>query len=304
MQKLRHHACRMLKKTTPGLGKHPSYINRLQRFWLVLSVALVLGLGLGAFAWLNHVLVDPPMAALLTVCAMVLVGHPLVLSHRLQIARTQRDQALAQVSATQWQMCVGLRNQDPCMTECAERRVQALQSEIAELHIRDQLLQVQAHHDSLTGLANRLLLADRFHLAVERAKRSGKSFALLMIDLNDFKAINDNYGHAAGDSVLVSVAKRLVGAVRASDTVARLGGDEFILIAEAIENPQELVHISEKVFDTLSDTITLDTGVLVNIGASIGLALYPDDGADMNDLLHVADLAMYKFKATGLISRS
>jgi len=299
MQKLSHHSCRMLKKTTPGLGNYLSYTNRLQRFWLVLSVALVLGLG--AFAWLNQVLVDPPMAAVLTVCAMVLIGPHLVLSRRLQLMRTQRDQALAQVSATEWQMCVGLRNQDPCMTECAARRVQALQSEIADLHIRKQLLQIQAHHDSLTGLANRLLLAAHFHFAVERAKRSGKSFALLMIDLNDFKSINDTYGHVAGDAVLVAVAKRLVGAVRASDTVARLGGDEFVLITEAIENPQELAHISEKLFDTLSDTITLDTGALVNIGASIGVALYPDDGADMNDLLHVADLAMYKFKSTGLM---
>lgn len=290
-----------MDKTTPSLGRYPSYIKRPQRFWLVLSVALVLGLG--AFAWINHVLTEPPMAALLAACVMVLVGHPCVLSHRLQLARTQRDQALAQLSATQWQMCVGLRNQDSCMDECAARRVYALQSEIADLHIRTKVLEVQAHHDSLTGLANRLLLADRFHFAVERAKRSSKSFALLMIDLNDFKRINDSYGHAAGDAVLITMAKRLVGAVRASDTVARLGGDEFVLIIEAIENPQELAELGQKLLATLSDPMPMpmpmDAGVMLRTAASVGVAVYPHDGVEMNDLLQVADLAMYECKSAG-----
>ena len=123
-----------------------------------------------------------------------------------------------------------------------------------------------------------------------------------MIDLNDFKTINDNYGHAAGDAVLVTMARRLVGAVRAADTVARLGGDEFVLIIESFDDPQELVHIAEKLMHTLSNSITLDTGAVVNVGAGVGLALYPDHGADMNDLLFVADQAMYECKSTGQMS--
>ena len=285
-----------------GLGEHPRYINRPQRNWLLFSVVLMLGFGI--FVWIHHVLAELPTAALLTVSALVLVlvAIPIVLSLRLQLARTQRDLALAQADVIEWQMCEGLKKQAPCMALCAARRIQTLQNETASLRARDQLLQVQAHHDSLTGLANRNLLTDRFYSVVERSKRSGKKFALLMIDLNDFKAVNDAYGHAAGDAVLVTMARRLVGALRASDTVARLGGDEFVLIIDSIENPQDLACIIEKLFDTLSDPVTLDTGIVVNTSASVGLAMYPDDGADMNDLLNVADQAMYECKAAGLIS--
>ena len=284
-----------------GLGEHPGYINRPQRNWLVFSV--VLALGLGTYAWIHHVLAKLPTAALLTVSALVLVliAIPFVLIRRLQLARTQRDRALAQVDVIEWQMCEGLKKQAPCMALCAARRIQTLQNETTSLRARDQLLQFQAHHDSLTGLANRNLLTDRFYSAVERSKRSGKMFALLMVDLNDFKTVNDNYGHAVGDAVLITMARRLVGALRAADTVARLGGDEFVLIIESIEDAQEIACISEKLFDTLSEPITLDTGVVVNTGASVGLALYPDHGADMNDLLNVADQAMYECKSSGLM---
>lgn len=283
-----------------GLGDHPGYMNRPQRYGLMFSVVLVLGLG--AYAWINQVVIKPPMVALLSVCAMVLVAIPLVLNRRLQLARAQRDRARARASAKRRQMSYLLRNQDLRVEQSVALRLKELQNEIAELQAREKLLKVQAHHDGLTGLANRILLADRFRFAVERAKRSGKSFALLMIDLNDFKTINDNYGHAAGDAVLVTMARRLVGAVRAADTVARLGGDEFVLIIESFDDPQELVHIAEKLMHTLSNSITLDTGAVVNVGAGVGLALYPDHGADMNDLLFVADQAMYECKSTGQMS--
>ena len=284
----------------PRLGDHPGYMNRPRRYWVMLNVAL--GLGLGAYLWINHVLVEAPVAALLTVCGMVLVAAPIVLSRRLERVRAQRDRALARASVTRRQMADLLRNQDLRVEQTVARRVQALQNEIAALHAREKLLKVQAHHDGLTGLANRILLMDRFRSAVERVKRSGKSFALLMVDLNDFKSINDRYGHAAGDAVLVTTANRLVGTVRASDTVARLGGDEFVLIIESFEDPQELVHIGNKLMETLSNSITLDTGAVVHVGASVGLALYPAHGADMNDLLFVADQAMYECKSSRQMS--
>ena len=268
------------------------------------SVALVLGVAM--VVGIHQVVANPTVTAMLGSGVLLLVSLPIMLSRRLTLVQTQRDQALAQIqiqiSASQDQPCAGVKNQNFCMADCAERRVKALQNEIADLHIRDKFLQVQAHHDSLTGLANRVLLADRFHFAVERAKRNHKSFALLMIDLNDFKTINDNYGHAAGDAVLVTMAARLLGAVRASDTVARLGGDEFVLIIESIENTHELAQIGQKLLDTLSNPILLESGLVLNTGASVGLALYPDDGDDMDDLLHIADLAMYECKLTGLMS--
>jgi diguanylate cyclase (GGDEF)-like protein len=180
--------------------------------------------------------------------------------------------------------------------------LKSLQSEIEALRLNASELKVQAHHDGLTGLANRLLLSDRFRLAVERAKRSHKSFALMMVDLNDFKSVNDNFGHAAGDAVLIAMSRRLLGAVRASDTVARLGGDEFILLIESVDASEELMSIGEKMIESLAAPIALEAGVVINRSASLGLALYPRDGVDMNDLLYVADRAMYECKSTGLMS--
>lgn len=273
----------------------PRYFNQPQRYWWVPGVALMLGLG--AYA-VNHMLVGPLMLAVLMVCALMLVAVVRVLRRQVRLAWAQRDRALTRANATERKMSDVLRNQDLRVEQRVARRMQELQSDIANLRAREQLLMVQAHHDGLTGLANRILLTDRFENAVERAKRRNTSFGLLMIDLNDFKTINDNYGHAAGDAVLVTTAKRLVSAVRGSDTVARLGGDEFVLIIESFDKAHELHQMGRKLIDTLSESITLDAELVVNIGASVGLALYPDHGVDMNDLLYVADQAMYDSKSS------
>lgn len=278
------------------LGDHPGYTSRPQRYWVMLNIALALGLG--AYVWRHRLLVESPVAVLLTVCGLLLVAAPIVLSRRLDLVRAQRDRALARASVTRRQLSDLLRNQDLRVEQAAAQRVQELESQIAELHAREKLLKMQAHHDCLTGLANRTLLKDRFQFAVERVKRSGRSFALLMVDLNDFKSINDSHGHAAGDAVLVATAGRLVAAVRASDTVARLGGDEFVLIIESVDDSQELAHVSRKLVSTLSGSITLATGVVVHVGASVGLAMYPDHGVDLNDLLFAADQAMYDCKSS------
>ena len=176
-----------------------------------------------------------------------------------------------------------------------------LQDEVASLLRAEAFLKEQAYRDSLTGLANRLLLSDRARVVIERSKRSQATFALLMVDLNDFKAINDTFGHAAGDEVLITAARRLVSAVRASDTVARLGGDEFVLIIESVDDPRELIQLGRKLIDTLSDVITLESGINVHVGASVGFALYPKDGSEVSDLLHVADKGMYDCKVSGMM---
>lgn len=183
----------------------------------------------------------------------------------------------------------------------AHQQCQSLQKKIADLRAKEAVLQSQAYHDSLTGLGNRRLLTERFYFAVERSKRSGKPFALLMVDLNDFKAVNDEYGHITGDAVLVVSAKRLVAAVRGSDTVSRLGGDEFVLLMESFENQRDLAHIGRKLIVTLSDEINFENGDLIKVGASVGFALYPDHGTDLNDLLHIADKSMYDCKSSGMM---
>ncbi len=284
----------------PKLGAYPDRVNQRQRWFLGLSVALLLALGF--FVSINWVLAGPSMVGLWTVCSMALTAIALALFRQLQLARSQRDQAQALAGARECPTCEGLCQLEACLSECAARRVQALRAEIADLNSRELVLKVQAQHDGLTGLANRYLLKDRFQFAAERAKRSGKSFALFMVDLNGFKAINDHYGHAVGDEVLVVIAQRLLRSVRSSDTVARLGGDEFVLLVESIEHPHEIQHIGEKLFGRLTEPITLSMGVVETLGASIGLALYPDEGHGFDDLLRLADQAMYECKATGLMS--
>jgi diguanylate cyclase len=183
----------------------------------------------------------------------------------------------------------------------ALRHQATLRSEIATLVRNEAWLKSQAFTDNLTGLANRLLLADRFQLTLERSKRRRAEFALLMVDLNGFKAINDTYGHGAGDQVLRTVAQRLVATVRGSDTVARLGGDEFVLLIESFEDADELVHLGRKLIAAISEDIPLADQGHVNVGASVGFALFPRNGADLDSLLDTADRGMYDCKASGLM---
>jgi diguanylate cyclase (GGDEF)-like protein len=145
---------------------------------------------------------------------------------------------------------------------------------------------------------------DRFQRAMQHSKRSQKQFAVLMVDLNKFKAINDTYGHAAGDTVLITVAQRLSAAVRSSDTVARLGGDEFVLIIESIVEREQVIALGHKLIELLSEKVTLDSGEVVSLGGSIGFAWYPKDGENLKDILAVADQAMYFCKTSGLMPLS
>ena len=182
------------------------------------------------------------------------------------------------------------------------QRTRELEKVIESLHRRQQQLEVQAHHDPLTGLANRKLLEDRFQCAVERAKRSGDSFALLMIDLDGFKAVNDTYGHLAGDKVLVTLSQRLSACLRTCDTAARMGGDEFVVILESIHDTSEVAHIARKLVRALYENVQMPNQGTVNMGASIGMALYPQDGLDLPGMLAIADQAMYECKSTGHMS--
>lgn len=172
---------------------------------------------------------------------------------------------------------------------------------LSKLKDAERTLRKSAFLDPLTGLANRLLLMDRFEVAMRHARRSRKQFAVLMLDLNKFKAINDTYGHSAGDKVLITVAQRLVSIVRESDTVARLGGDEFVLIVESITERAQLEALGHKLVAVVSQNLVLESGETVAVGASVGYAWYPRDGDNLRDILDVADQAMYTCKTSGLM---
>ena len=154
----------------------------------------------------------------------------------------------------------------------------------------------QALHDALTGLANRTLFQDRTEQAILAAERKGGSAAVLLIDLDRFKQVNDSLGHPAGDALLIELAGRLRQAVRASDTVARLGGDEFALLLHDTAGPEDALVVAERVKTALVEPVTVD-GLALSVEASIGIALYPRDGTDTETLVRRADAAMYHAKA-------
>jgi diguanylate cyclase (GGDEF)-like protein len=163
----------------------------------------------------------------------------------------------------------------------------------------EQQMKYMATHDDLTGLANRVLLKDRLNSAITFHQRQQLSIAVLFIDLDGFKNINDNYGHDVGDELLIEIAVRLKGCVRESDTVVRFGGDEFVLLLTGLHNQDEAAYVAEKVLKVIHQPIELSSSVTATIGCSIGIAMYPDDGESDNDLLKVADSLMYKVKASG-----
>lgn len=167
--------------------------------------------------------------------------------------------------------------------------------EINELKRAEINLQYLATHDILTSLPNRYLLSDRMQQTIRRAKRMNSIFAVLYVDLDGFKLINDRYGHDAGDQVLKQVAKRLDEAVRGSDTVARLGGDEFVVILDAIEKSSDSMLVAQKINLKVSEEIPITAG-RVKVTASIGIGIYPNHGSEAASLLWAADQAMYQAK--------
>jgi diguanylate cyclase (GGDEF)-like protein len=155
-----------------------------------------------------------------------------------------------------------------------------------------------AHHDVLTDLPNRLLLNDRLAQAIAQAHRQGRQLAVMFMDLDRFKHINDSLGHAVGDQLLQSVAQRLVGCVRHSDTVSRQGGDEFVLLLSNMEHAEDAALAAQKMLTALVPPHHIDQHDL-HIGVSIGISIYPDDGEDGQTLLKNADTAMYHAKESG-----
>jgi diguanylate cyclase (GGDEF)-like protein/PAS domain S-box-containing protein len=155
-----------------------------------------------------------------------------------------------------------------------------------------------ANHDVLTGLPNRGLFMDRLSQALLRSQREQTNLALLFLDVDRFKAINDSRGHSVGDNVLVEVAARLRSLVRDEDSVARLGGDEFTVIVEGLKKPADSGRVGEAIITAFAEPFKVD-GEEFLVGVSIGIASFPGDGTDLNTLLKHADIAMFYAKASG-----
>jgi diguanylate cyclase (GGDEF)-like protein/PAS domain S-box-containing protein len=171
-------------------------------------------------------------------------------------------------------------------------------SDISTIKVAENKLTHLAHHDALTNLPNRTLFQEKLNLAIKQAESSDESIAVLFLDLDNFKPVNDTLGHRIGDLLLQAVAERLAATIRTTDTVARIGGDEFTVVLTGFKTPQNAGRVAEKLLQTISHPYLLEEH-LVKIGVSIGISVYPSDGQTAEELLLLADMAMYFSKRQG-----
>ncbi len=191
---------------------------------------------------------------------------------------------------------------------CAEKEAngallrdnESLRNELTHQATQFANMQYRAYFDHLTGLPNRSLLIDRVQLALANAARSNRQVGLLFMDLNGFKRVNDEYGHAVGDKILQRVAKRITCSLRAIDTACRYGGDEFVVLLPEVDGRQGATRVAGKIDKNVSMPYHIAQQVH-NIGVSIGVAVYPSDGAHFAALMKKADVAMYVAKTAGVV---
>jgi diguanylate cyclase (GGDEF)-like protein/PAS domain S-box-containing protein len=193
----------------------------------------------------------------------------------------------------EWLAIAAIRNEAGEINQYA-----ALFNDITEQKKTEQQLVHLAYHDALTGLPNRLLFDDRLNMALAHAQRSGTMLAVMFLDLDRFKNINDGLGHSIGDKLLRAVAERLSRTVRQEDTVARMGGDEFTVLLPDISHVEDAVEVSEKILDVLKQPLQIDAHELF-VTSSIGISIYPDDGDQAEALMKNADTALYRAKEAG-----
>ncbi|MEJ2529765.1 MAG: EAL domain-containing protein, partial [Gammaproteobacteria bacterium] len=189
-------------------------------------------------------------------------------------------------------------NIDAVRTEQGELLYVGIASDITELVYARERLAKLAYYDTLTNLPNRVLFQDRISQTIAHARRDNLGFALILADLDDFKAVNDTMGHAAGDKLLMEVAERLKQTTRESDTVARLGGDEFALVLLDIDQPHKVAHIAANILESLSHPYRIN-GLEISSSVSLGITFWPLDGETIDELLKNADVAMYRAKEYG-----
>jgi len=219
-------------------------------------------------------------------------------------------EALAHAPDGHWRGEVGLRRRDGRLLvalqtasrvpegEDDEVRYVLTCSDLTSMRCAQEQLSYLAHHDVLTGLPNRALLDERLDHELQRARRLGHGVALMFIDLDGFKTINDSLGHAAGDRLLQEVGRRLRASIRDADTAARLGGDEFVVVMTDLTQPEYASRLADKLLAVLSEPVDIG-GRTVKVSASIGVAVFPQDGGDRATLMMAADSAMYAAKACG-----
>jgi diguanylate cyclase (GGDEF)-like protein len=268
------------------------------RFFVLAWVALLLGVIIIA---LHNIGVVPSnfatANALLIGSGAEMLLLSLALADRINAIQRAHESSQAEAIEAKHALLEATQENERLLESRVAERTRELEATNARLRESREQLEHQATHDDLTGVVNRKLLADRLEHARAHAARYNEHFALLVVDLDQFKPINDTHGHAAGDALLVAVARRLEAGVRASDTVARTGGDEFVVILDGVAGRAEAMAIADKLAAAIAAPIEhQDAAEPLTIGASIGVSLYPDDGDDTPALLRHADHAMYQRK--------
>ncbi len=203
------------------------------------------------------------------------------------------DIRLENVHEFRWVHCLISKVSD----ETEGALIEVLMQDISERRSREQTYQSQAELDPLTGLYNRRAGREKIQNILNQSVNGSQQYALLMMDLDNFKPINDTYGHDAGDQVLVKLAKKLCSTIRSEDIIVRWGGDEFLIFIKQGTTQDEASQVAVKLLNTIQEPIELEDGVNVEVGVSIGIAVFPDQGFDFDVLLQRADEAMYKIKS-------
>jgi len=290
---------------------HSGY--RPARYFLLAWAALLVFIAIGALR--NFALVPTNFVGIYGLhigFALDVLLLSFALGDRINVLRRERTAAQAEALQAQQRLLSATRESERELEErIAERTVElnrANERLRAEAHERESLMQLLRHqeehlrfmaqHDPLTGLPNRLSMQQRLALAMELAKRNRKKVAVMLVDLDGFKGINDSRGHRAGDQALVQLAARLRTSVRGSDTVARYGGDEFVILAGELDRGEDAGMIAEKVTDMVQVPLSIEGGP-VRVSCSIGISVYPDDGEDAEQLIALADKAMYATRSRG-----
>lgn len=224
--------------------------------------------------------------------ALEMILLSLALAERIKFVRDERDKARQEAFQSDTKLIDLLRDNEKQLANRVVARTQALSLSNEKLREQEEKLTKLAHYDSLTGLVNRVLIAEQLHLLLAQCKRDKTNLAVLFLDLDNFKAINDNHGHQAGDDLLIATADKLHYVLRDSDVIGRLGGDEFIILMTAHEGEFSPQEVAEKIEDAINQPVIIND-FSMQVGVSVGIAIYPDDGEDFDTLLSASDKAMY-----------
>jgi diguanylate cyclase (GGDEF)-like protein len=272
------------------------------RYFLIAWSLLLLGVGVVAarnFGWVPTNAITTYAMQIGSALEMVLLSF--ALSDRLSSIRREKERAANAALAQNQQLVASLQSSERLLEERVAARTRELEESIQSLREKEQRLGYLASHDQLTGLANRTTFHDRTLHSLRRVRRHNEGLAVAMVDVDNFKLVNDQFGHLAGDALLCAVGEKLKEAVRAVDTVARWGGDEFVVLLENVNNLADAEHVADKLVSAVAgaNTGTDWSASPIHATVSVGIAKLPEHGTDAHQLLIAADVAMYRAKAAG-----